>query len=146
MATNQKPPDDPGGTADDVNITDEKLEEAVCNTVTEEKSSDSEAEATMTSPWGVDGQKSKNRSYEQIVEESKKEDENVLCIRIEKLRNNSNEAGQKISYQNVENIIFDEINVDVDQIDEVDFSKFNKKEIYFKNGHDVKKYCRNPFF
>ena len=117
MATNQKPPDDPGGTADDVNITDEKLEEAVCNTVTEEKSSDSEAEATMTSPWGVDGQKCKNRSYEQIVEESKKEIENVLCIRIEKLRNvdTLNEAGQKISYQDIENIIFDEINVEVDQ-------------------------------
>ena len=65
---------------------------------------------------------------------------------IEKLRNTSNEAGQKISYQDVENIIFEEINVDVDQIEEVDFSKFNKKEIYFKNGHDVKKYCRTPFF
>ena len=148
MSTNEKPPDDPGGTPEDVNIiTDEKLEEAVCNTVTGEKSLGSEAEATMTSPWGVDGQKCKNRSYEQIVEESKKEIENVLCIRIEKLRNvdNSNESGQKISYQDIENIIFDEINVEVDQIEEIDFSKFNTKEIYFKSGHDVKKYCRNPF-
>ena len=75
MATNQKPPDDPGGTPEATAnvITDEKLEEAVSNTVTEEKSLGSEAEATMTSPWGVDGQKCKNRSYEQIVEESKKE-------------------------------------------------------------------------
>ena len=144
MSTNEKPPDDPGGTPEDVNIiTDEKLEEAVCNTVTGEKSLGSEAEATMTSPQGVDGQKCKNRSYEQIVEESKKEIENVLCIRIEKLRNvdNSNESGQKISYQDIENIIFDEINVEVDQIEEIDFSKFNTKEIYFKSGHDVKKYC-----
>ena len=149
MATNQKPPDDPGGTPEEAAniITNEKLEEAVSNTVTEEESSGSEAEATMTSPWGVDGQKCKNRSYEQIMEESKKEIENVLCIRIEKLRNgnNTNESGQKLSYQDIENIIFDEINVEVDQIEEIDFSKFNTKEIYFKSGHNVKKYCRNPF-
>ena len=111
MSTNEKPPDDPGGTPEDVNIiTDEKLEEAVSNTVTGEKSLDSEAEATMTSPWGVDGQICKNRTYEQIVEESKKDVENVLYIRIEKLRNseNADEAGQKISNQDVEKIIFDE--------------------------------------
>ena len=147
MATNNRPPDDPGGTTEDENvITDEKLEELASNTVTEDRPLDSNA-STMTSPWGVDGQKCKNRTYEQIIEESKKDNENVLCIRIEKLRNteNSDLAGQKIYNQDIENIIFDEINVDVDQIEEIDFSKFNMKEIYFKRGHDVKKYCRNPF-
>ena len=114
MATNDKPPDDPGGTTEDADIiTDEKLEELTSNAVTEEKSLDSNAD-TMTSPWGVDGQKCKNRTYEQIIEESKKDNENVLCIRIEKLRNteNSDLAGQKIYNQDIENIIFDEINVD----------------------------------
>ena len=148
MAANNRPPDDPGGTTEDVDvITDEKLEELTSNAVTEEKSLDSNAD-TMTSPWGVDGQICKNRTYEQIVEESKKDVENVLYIRIEKLKNsdNTDEAVQKINNQDVEKIIFDEINVDVDQIEEVDFSKFNSKEIYFKSGHDVKKYSRNPFF
>ena len=147
MATNNRPPDDPGGTTEDANvITDERLEELTSNAVTEERPSDSNAD-TMTSPWGVDGQKCKKRTYEQIIEESKKEYENILYIRIEKLRNSENNdiADQRINNQDIENIIFDEINVDVDQIEEIDFSKFNTKEIYFKRGHYVKKYCRNPF-
>ena len=34
----------------------------------------------------------------------------------------------------------------MDQIEEIDFSKFNTKEIHFKRSHDVNRYCRNPFF
>ena len=146
MATNNRPPDDPGGTTEDGNIiTDRKLEELVSNAVTEGRSSGSTAN-TMTSPWGVDGQVCNKRSYKQIIEESKKDIENVLCIRIEKLKNNENNdtAGQKITNQDIENIIFDELNVDVDQIEEIDFSKFNTKEIHFKRCHDVDRYCRNP--
>ena len=129
MASNDRPPDDPGGTTDDENIIpDEKLEELTSNAVTVDKSSDSNA-CTMTSPWGVDGQKCMNRTYEQIIEESKKEIENILYIRIEKLRNaeNNDLPEQRINNQDIENIIFDEINVDVDQIEEIDFSKFNTK-------------------
>ena len=57
MATNEKPPDDPGGTPEEEAniITDEKLEEAVSKTVTGEESSGSKAEATMTLLWSVDG-------------------------------------------------------------------------------------------
>ena len=106
MAANNRPPDDPGGTTEDVDvITDEKLEELTSNAVTEEKSLDSNAD-TMTSPWGVDGQKCKNRTYEQIIEESKKEIENILYIRIEKLKNNDL-TEQRINNQDIENIIFD---------------------------------------
>ena len=41
MATNNRPPDDPGGTTEDANvITDERLEELTSNAVTEERPSD----------------------------------------------------------------------------------------------------------
>ena len=140
-----EPPDDTGQERAIVENIEHLLTEA--ETVTEEKSSGSYAEvagAAMTTPWGVDGKKCEERSYEKIIEDSKTAAANVLTIVIQKL--NGTDYNQRLNNEDIENIIFDEIRLKVDDIEEIDFSRYNVKEIYFKDGIDFKEYLRAPFF
>ena len=143
-----KPPDDTGQERTIVEGIEQILTDS--ETVTGEKAPGSYAAVAgaMTNPWGVDSKKCAGRTYEEIIEESKKKESNVLSIRIEKLKNMEtiDETTYWIDQNDVENIIFEELKVEADQIEEVDFTRYNVKEIGFKEGHDATKYFRSPFF
>ena len=140
-------PDDPGGgeTIDQSEeIARSMAESVVSETVTGAGASGSYASITMTSTWGLDGKKCKRRSYEEILLEAEKtESKNVLRIKIEKLR--SKEFIPGLTPQDIENILFEEVNIDIDEVKEVDLTRYSVKEVYFNLDHDLKKYDRSPF-
>ena len=140
-------PDDPGG--GDVidpseSIVRSVVESVVSETGTGAEASDSYASITMTSSWGLDGKKCQSRSYEEILLEAEKsQSKNVLRIKIEKLR--SKEFVPGLTPQDIENILFDEVNIEIDDVREVDLTRYGVKEVYFNSDHDLKKYERSPF-
>ena len=140
-------PDDPGGgeTIDQSEeIARSMAESVVSETVTGAGASGSYASITMTSTWGLDGKMCKRRSYEEILLEAEKtESKNVLRIKIEKLR--SKEFIPGLTPQDIENILFEEVNIDIDEVKEVDLTRYSVKEVYFNLDHDLKKYDRSPF-
>ena len=102
------------------------------------------ASHAMTNPWGLDGKKCLMRDYGRIVEASKEEVKNILNVKIEKIRSRESVLG--LTHEDVENILFNELKIDIDAVEEVDVtSKYNFKEIIFKKDHDVIKYQRPPF-
>ena len=140
-------PDDPGG-GDIVDrsesIVRSMVEAVVSETGTGAEAADSYASKTMTSSWGLDGIKCQSRSYEEILLEAEKsQTQNVLRIKIEKLR--SKEFIPGLSPQDIENILFDEVNIEIDEVREVDLTRYGVKEVYFNSDHDLKKYERSPF-
>ena len=114
-------------------------ESVVSETGTGAEASDSYASVTMTSTWGLDGRKCRSRSYEEILLEAEKlESKNVLRIKIEKLR--SKEFIPGLSPQDIENILFEEVNIEIDEVRDVDLTRYSVKEVYFNPDHDLKKY------
>ena len=141
-------PDDPGGGGEKIDqsetIARSVAESVVSETGTGAEASDSYASVTMTSTWGLDGRKCRSRSYEEILLEAEKfESKNVLRIKIEKLR--SKEFIPGLSPQDIENILFEEVNIEIDEVREVDLTRYSVKEVYFNSDHDLKKYDRSPF-
>ena len=122
-------PDDPGG-GDIVDrsesIVRSMVEAVVSETGTGAEAADSYASKTMTSSWGLDGIKCQSRSYEEILLEAEKsQTQNVLRIKIEKLR--SKEFIPGLSPQDIENILFDEVNIEIDEVREVDLTRYGVK-------------------
>ena len=140
-------PDDPGGgdlVDQSESIVKSMVEAVVSETGTGAEAPGSYASVTMTSSWGLDGIKCQSRSYEEIlIEAEKSQTKNVLRIKIEKLR--SKEFVPGLSPQDIENILFDEVNIDIDEVREVDLTRYGVKEVYFNSDHDLKKYERSPF-
>ena len=140
--------DDPGGDGDTIDqseiIARSMAESVVSETGTVAGAADSYASVTMTSTWGLDGRKCRSRNYEEILLEAEKsESRNVLRIKIEKLR--SKEFIPGLSPQDIENILFEEVNIEIDEVREVDLTRYSVKEVYFNSDHDLKKYDRSPF-
>ena len=141
-------PDDPGGGGETIDqseiIARSMAESVVSETGTVAGAADSYASVTMTSTWGLDGRKCRSRSYEEILLEAEKlKSKNVLRIKIEKLR--SKEFIPGLSPQNIENILFEEVNIEIDEVREVDLTRYSVKKVYFNSDHDLKKYDRSPF-
>ena len=139
--------DDPGG-GEEINqsesIARSVAESVVSETGTEEVAPASYASIAMTSSWGLDGKKCQSRTYEEILMEAEKsESKNILRIKIEKLRSKDFIPG--LSPQDIENILFDELNIEIDEVMEVDLTRYGVKEVYFNSDHDIKKYERTPF-
>ena len=130
-----------------ISVDDEKPESSE-GSATGEKSPGSYASAAasaMTDPWGLDGKLCAMRKYDKIIEACKEECKNVLNVKIEKIRNKE-EQMQNLNQIDVENILFDELKIDIDAVEEVDVSsRYNFKEIIFKKGHDLTRYNRAPF-
>ena len=139
--------DDPGGGEEidrSESIARSVAESVVSETGTEEVVPASYASIAMTSSWGLDGKKCQSRTYEEILLEAEKsESKYVLQIKIEKLR--SKEFIPGLSPQDIENILFDELNIEIDEVMEVDLTRYGVKEVYFNSDHDIKKYERTPF-
>ena len=45
----------------------------------------------------------------------------------------------------IANILFDEVNIEKDDVREVNLTRYGVKEVYFNLDHDLKKYERSPF-
>ena len=136
-------PDDPGGGGGEIDQSEEiarsMAEAVVSETGTGAGASDSYAAVTMTSTWGLDGKKCRSRNYEEILIEAEKlESNNVLHIKIEKLR--SKEFIPSLSPQYIENILIEEVNIEIDEVREIDLTRYSVKEVYFDSDHDLKKY------
>ena len=126
---------------------EEKKSESSEGSATGEKSPGSYASAAasaMTDPWGLDGKICPMRRYERIIEASKNDNNNVLNVKLEKQR--SKEIIPFLTQADIESILFEELKIDIDAVEEVDVSsRYNHKEIVFKKDHDVLKYRRPPF-
>ena len=129
-----------------ISVEEEKPESSE-GSATGEKSPGSYASAAasaMTDPWGLDGKICLMRRYERIIEASKNDNKNVLNVKIEKPR--SKEIIPFLIQADIESILFEELKIDIDAVEEVDVSsQYNHKEIVFKKDHDVLKYRRPPF-
>ena len=73
-----------------------------------------------------------------MLEAEKLESKNVLRIKIEKLR--SKEFIPSLSPQDIENILLEEVNIEIDEVREIDLTRYSVKEVYFDSDHDLKKY------
>ena len=129
-----------------ISVEEEKPESSE-GSATGEKSPGSYASAAasaMTDPWGLDGKICPMRRYERIIEASKNDNNNVLNVKLEKQR--SKEIIPFLTQADIESILFEELKIDIDAVEEVDVSsRYNHKEIVFKKDHDVLKYRRPPF-
>ena len=79
------------------------------------------------------------RYYKEILKESKEETQNVLNVRIEKIRNKEQIPG--LTQEDIENILFHELKIIIDAVVAGDISsRYNFKDIIFREDHDVVKY------